>query len=705
MDLGDGAGRAVSREKMREHRIGFVLILSVLVIALCVSAALRHPLKRVFSVVTVLTGACALVTVWRNRHTAAAPRVLVAGTGVFVLAAALLPVPVRQCHWDGFVIDNPDGWSYAVFGKYLWENPRGADRGLPVTDQYSSHLQNARLASASLIAYLSMFVRPGDPASAMMLFLAVSFAATFMANYDLSRALELPPAIAGMAAVLSVLGGWMYDAVLLGNLDSILFLPVATALFSQLVSLKADERPAYGRVIPLVLLAGAAFYIYPEGCALFAVLSLPVAVALLRRAWGSRRHRLLLAAACAGAVLVAGPYLTTTVRFLTRQFSTTSLGHTRPGDGNFEGLLSQAFLPAFFALGEEYPRASFSLWNLALPLLLTAALASGAAAMRSRQRDFVLCLLPFAVLIGWEAFHAKYAYGLYKVLFLATYVESPMLACGIERVFRRLPRHSTAAAVVGTFALIAWIAVERLEDVQAWTWRIPQCVEDVRELEGIRYVAGNKPVSLRVNSDFEQVWAAYYLRDVRLEIPQPRGYFAMPHITPVLARGRGTGGEPPKYRLIRGGSSEAIWSNGAYSLIADSGADVVRVSNPNGLEQVDGDSFLWLGNTPAVFTLRAPRPGPYLLKARQFLPGPSLPGKPERTLTVETAAGTRTWVFGANAAGIPMELEEGVNTVKVTCIDRPTIDRQPNGDTRPLLLGLQGYYLTEAAGEGRAVGK
>jgi hypothetical protein len=52
-----------------------------------------------------------------------------------------------------------------------------------------------------------------------------------------------------------------------------------------------------------------------------------------------------------------------------------------------------------------------------------------------------------------------------------------------------------------------------------------------------------------------------------------------------------------------------------------------------------------------------------------------------------------------------MELEEGVNTVKVTCIDRPTIDRQPNGDTRPLLLGLQGYYLTEAAGEGRAVGK
>ena len=85
----------------------------------------------------------------------------------------------QTCAVSDSVIASNDAWSYAAFGKYLWENSRGVDTGLSLPDEYASILKDTRFAGSGLLAFLSLFSRPGDPASTMILLVLVCYLSTF----------------------------------------------------------------------------------------------------------------------------------------------------------------------------------------------------------------------------------------------------------------------------------------------------------------------------------------------------------------------------------------------------------------------------------------------------------------------------------------------------------------------------------------------
>jgi hypothetical protein len=122
---------------------------------------------------------------------------------------------------------------------------------------------------------------------------------------------------------------------------------------------------------------------------------------------------------------------------------------------------------------------------------------------------------------------------------------------------------------------------------------------------------------------------------------------------------------------------------------------LVEIRSPNGLETVGGDQFFWLGREPVTMVIDAGRAGRTLLRAKEFWFGPSAPELPFRSLVTECGKHRIEYKFTAGASGIPMQLDAGTQECRIWCTNSVTVTKQPNGDTRVLLLGLKGYYMAE----------
>jgi hypothetical protein len=88
-----------------------------------------------------------------------------------------------------------------------------------------------------------------------------------------------------------------------------------------------------------------------------------------------------------------------------------------------------------------------------------------------------------------------------------------------------------------------------------------------------------------------------------------------------------------------------------------------------------------------VINVLANRPGVVSMEA-SFFDGPSL-ASPGRTMTIATDSGffeQEQITTGQHTLEIPVD--GGQNTVRIRVLDVPSIAALPNGDTRPLLLGM-----------------
>jgi hypothetical protein len=120
---------------------------------------------------------------------------------------------------------------------------------------------------------------------------------------------------------------------------------------------------------------------------------------------------------------------------------------------------------------------------------------------------------------------------------------------------------------------------------------------------------------------------------------------------------------------------------------------IVKIENPNGLEKADNQDFLWIGRGLTIVLLRADRAGTLRLDA-DFVTGPSLPGRRTRRILIESSSGLKqTRCIGAGAGSIEIPVEPGATEVVLAALDRPTSLLQPNGDRRPLLLGVKGLRI------------
>ncbi len=125
-----------------------------------------------------------------------------------------------------------------------------------------------------------------------------------------------------------------------------------------------------------------------------------------------------------------------------------------------------------------------------------------------------------------------------------------------------------------------------------------------------------------------------------------------------------------------------------------SGVVIERIDNRNGLETVDGKPFLWIGGAPTVFHLRADRPGEVWLSGK-FVLGPSVLGLPVRRLRLSNDSGFgQTLTVGNGDQVFRIPVPAGASRVLLTPLDEANLDRQPNGDLRPLILGMSSPTAT-----------
>jgi hypothetical protein len=152
---------------------------------------------------------------------------------------------------------------------------------------------------------------------------------------------------------------------------------------------------------------------------------------------------------------------------------------------------------------------------------------------------------------------------------------------------------------------------------------------------------------------------------------------------------------------------EALWQNRHYVLWTPRTADVAMITNiaaPYGLEPSDG-TFFWMGQGEVAVDVLAPRPGRVRLSAH-FRLGPSLPGRSTRTVRVQAeGVPAEDVVIDETAEGFRVPVQQGVNRIRLRVLEKATVRCLPSGDTRGLLLGVDGLAAAlepEPAGDSGA---
>jgi hypothetical protein len=569
----DQAGEALATtptpaEPSTRWAIAPLLLVATIVDLVSSAASFRLPLKLVCPVIYWSLFCLAFVFLLRGVLKPVPRRLLLASLLLGVLTFVALRQNWPNCAFSDSVVPSNDAWSYTAFSKYLWENSRGVDSGLPILDEYGSHLSNTRFATAGMLGFLSSFSRPGDPASAMMLFIMICHLGVFWSLYYLCRALGLSQLCCLAAGFFGCFNGWVSDAMLVGNLDNLLFLPLFTSFVGALIGSAKSTGGIRGYSLTLILCGSASFYCYPEGLIVGCFVASPIVVWALRTiGLKEQTYRALLV--CVVAVIVVSPYIGIVFGFLPNQFA-FSQASVRPGEGYFSGLLhASSFLPAVFALGEELPNKDVSYWNWLLPIVLSFLLFRGVRQLKEKNGSFVWCLLPFGILVVWQIW-SRYDYGLFKVLLDAAFLWIPMIACGISVPGFPFRWRSGILLIIGAIGVLLFSFLEREEDHPNSFWQGQGCVTELRHLSSLRFLAPDKAVVVNISNAFLQSWAIYYMRDVNTILAAPVGSLAMPHIQPYLARARPANTLPIAGRLEAevGVDHNALWSDGSFSLLA-----------------------------------------------------------------------------------------------------------------------------------------
>jgi len=664
---------------------------------------MRVALRTVFPIIDLIAGIAVALVLWRARGLksdyAAFFVVLLS-----LIAAWLALVDFSGRIWPApaeTISPHPDAWSYNAFADYLTNNSRGRMAGMSLVDEYAVHLSNTRFAAPSLLACLEGIPGLGDPPVAHWTFMLVCFGTHFFSFLYLARSLVFEWFWAVVTAFTATAGGWLGDAAYCGNYDNLLFVALATALIGILVRIKMHGVNGGRRFFwPGTLISAALIYCYPEGLVILLVLVSPLLIALLSDALRSRAKSqlLLLGAIAGGALIIASPYLPVLVPFLRSQMSMgLQNGSVRPGSGVMPGLLNERFLPSFFALGEEI-NPSFSWLNDLLPILLLCLVIIGTISIGRRFALFPWCGLVLIGLIVWQDLFARYDYGTFKVLFCASWWVYAAAIGGLAVVGNKIKEGKLARLGLAGGLLVA-IGSEKFEDRQARSVLPPLSIQPLRELQSMRKVIGTSPILLNVDGEFDYLWSVYYLRRLAINVETRRSYLGMPHIGAWLDRAAAPRIEDCKYVLISGGAArDSVWHNARFSLVREDQPRVVGLENPNGVELVNGERFIWLGTQAAILHVVVTETGAYELRATQFGAGPSGPDIPDRALRVTDAEGSHVVTVGAESKGIPLQLRAGDNEVKLQCLDAPRKNAPTSGDPRDLILALRGFYVVKASG-------
>ena len=125
---------------------------------------------------------------------------------------------------------HPDGWSYTVYGAYLWDYPRGTYGGLAPVYEWASHLSKTRHVASAELAWLATATREGDTQAAVGLLLALIIFTISSTCAALGRIIGLRRGLLGLYVVAAGGGTWIWHAISISNLDNLLALAYLPAL-------------------------------------------------------------------------------------------------------------------------------------------------------------------------------------------------------------------------------------------------------------------------------------------------------------------------------------------------------------------------------------------------------------------------------------------------------------------------------------------
>jgi hypothetical protein len=665
---------------------------SLLVIGVSAGATLGVPIGK--AAWPVLIFCCGLVIVLaiqspqtrRIRFCAGRPIV----TSLLIVAAVFL-VLWPSVFQGQFVSVNADPFGYSALAAYL-QNPAPVVSGSQPILSFGANLMGTRYGTSSLLALFSAVTGTDTCRSANLFafFLLVQsgFGFTLLARfYGAGPILSLGAGLNGLAI------GWVPEILKIGNWDQVLFLSFVPFIVLRM-RLLMFPTSRWRSIVTMGLCLGAGAFAYPEGAALSGVIYLPVF--LWRVARGSNPVQKIVKGAAAGGVgfLVCLVYLPTFISFLSHQ---TEVGSTTlPAKGAFGGLLSRAWLPAIYCLGEELPATVFRTLpklSMVVPLVFVG-LTFVALGTWWKKKDGILLTLPFFLLLSlWPVLLHSYDYGFYKVLTMFWPVMVVAIFVGMSRLLAFCRGLARPVLIAAFCAVMVGALFDEVDHFQYVWWRQERSIRPFLELTKLKQISRDAPIRLQTQSWFNQMWAVFFLQGRHLVVPN----LLFP-LTKAATGLNSVASDRADTVLVLGDRPRegAVWHNDIFWLTSrEEPVELVWIDAPNNVETVEGEIFVWLDNQFANLTIHSDADRQAFLVIPELRPGPSRPEDPKRTLIFE-ANGETAEMPGEGSLKIPLALKKGDNIVRLACKEPATVNQLASGDARTLLLGLKGLSVRAA---------
>jgi hypothetical protein len=651
-------------------------------------------------------------------------------SGLLLFCAALPIIVMARYFWYGLSDYSgtiaPDGWAYISYGQYLWEYRRGIEGGLAPLYQFASHLSSSRYISSALLGFLSPLVSTGDTQAVSSLLQAwtlfgIACAVAFFWATETTKLWMIVTATA-----LSIVAGWIANLIWANNFDNGLAL-VYTPAFTGIVTV-LETRNWRWWVLLGSMLAGL-LYAYPELAPLIIVSTVLIALPRIwreRDLWRAWLRGIAIALAVAFVFVLPGIELLTVFALSQMTFASATTTTVRPGEGLFRGLIAPKFvLAAIWGLGGEHQITSLSRTRSLLGIALTSVAALGTIVLLQR-RKWGLAGAVGLLLVGAAYFiiRQRYSYAAYKLIVLDWWGMIVLLMTGIDWAIKRVHQTTLRRGVVGGFALLLVLILSQSNHINAdTTFRYINSsnqqlsAAEFRQLREIKAIVGSESIIVLVNEWLANEWAVYYLRDIPIDLIEYRMYMAQAHVLPTMQRAQAISPGQARYVLTDAKLDSAIakarhwrmvWSGGPYQLWQPENAEwaaITNITNANGIEQLDGERFFWVGNGPTVIHVLAAHTGVLQLSANLLL-GPSLPEQPIRRLQVAVGnliSQTVTAENGYQVLAIPAAA--GENTITLTPLDEPSVAVTNGTDSRPLLLGVKGLAVVLQQASASSIGQ
>jgi hypothetical protein len=282
----------------------------------------------------------------------------------------------------------------------------------------------------------------------------------------------------------------------------------------------------------------------------------------------------------------------------------------------------------------------------------------------------------------------------YKILAIGSVLATPLVFTGIAEIYCRFFGVARQIAPVALGCVLVLLTAYRVTQNSYFTPKqFLTTLQPYMQLRQLTATTHGESLSLLCDNNFDYKWALIYLRDQPQEQQLERIGLLFPWFRRLMAHSKES--IPARYILVNRKIPEAIWNNDKFSLVAlsdTSFAPIVALDAPNGVENVDGASFIWLSDKSSSFLIDSPKEGQAILSARKIRCGPSRPNDPVRTVEVQTDAGIYEKRV-EDELSIPLTLKKGMNTILLRCRQLPTLKVLPNGDRRTLLIGLEDYQI------------